>query len=198
MAPPDEYRRSEDHPITLGMSSRPAHARREAESPPVIVTLDDEHIAYCDELALKRQESADRHDRRGGNGGATMGPEALDMNIKGARGECAAYLWFRPIKWHTYREGSLDDLPDLGDFIDVKTVVHRTPLLIIQPNAPDDWAYILVNGLNHPHYRLEGWMWGYEAKVEKYKWDPLGGRPAYFVPARDLHHPDSLGDLSCI
>jgi len=114
------------------------------------------------------------------------------MNVKGARGECAAYLWFSPIVWHTYRDDGLTDLPDLGDFIDVKTVVHRTPLLIVQPTAPDDWVYLLVNGEKHPHYTLEGWLWGREAKTRKYMWDPLGGRAAFFVPARDLRPPITL------
>ena len=162
----------------------------------ISVTLDDRHIAYCDRLAMLRQESADRCNRRGGNGGATMGREALDMNIKGARGECAAYLWlsqwFESVKWHTYRDGNLDDMPDLDDFIDVKTVVHDRPLLIVQPTAPRKWAYLLVNGLRHPNYAIEGWMWGDEVRDPKYIWDPRGGRGAFFVPARDLRHPDGI------
>lgn len=159
---------------------------------PVTVTLEDDHLAYCDDLARRRQESADRHGRRGGNGAITRGHAALDMNVKGARGECAAYLWFNPIKWHTYRDDSLADLPDLGDFIDVKTVIHPRPLLIVQPTAPDHWAYVLVNGRTHPHYTLEGWLWGHEIKTTRYLWDPLGGRAAYFAPAADLRPPITL------
>lgn len=161
----------------------------------VTVTLKEKHLAYCDDLARRRQESADRHCRRGGNNAETRGPEALDMNVKGARGECAAYLWLSPIKWHTFRDEGLSDLPDLGDFIDVKTVIHRTPLLIVQPTAPEGWAYLLVNGQRHPEYTLEGWLWGHEVKDPEYMWDPRGGRGAFFVPAAHLRHPSSLRDL---
>lgn len=161
----------------------------------VIVTLRNEHLSYCDDLAWRRQDSADQNQRTGGNGGASKGLGALDMNIKGTRGECAAYLWMRPIRWHAYCDQGLTDLPDLGTFIDVKTVVHRTPLLIVQPTAPDGWAYLLVNGLDHPRYKLEGWLWGHEVKDERYLWDPLGGRAAYFVPAADLRHPIELKEI---
>lgn len=172
-----------------------SNSARIGTGPAVIVTLEDHHIAFCDDVALKRQRCADRYGRQGGNGGATRGAEALEMNIKGARGECAAYNWLKPIKWHTYSESSLNDLPDLGDFVDVKTVIHEKPLLIVQPDAPIEWVYLLVNGLRHPHYVLEGWMWGHEVRQEKYKWDPRGGREAYFVPARDLHHPSLLREI---
>jgi len=180
------------HPFDAAPRRRLRPRFREYIPLSITVTLEREHLEYCDEIARKRQESADRHDRRGGNGAITRGGAALDMNVKGARGECAAYLWFSPIRWHTYRDDSLADLPDLGDFIDVKTVIHPRPLLIVQPTAPDHWAYLLVNGRRHPDYVLEGWLWGHEVKTPKYLWDPLGGRAAYFVPAADLRPPISL------
>ncbi len=161
----------------------------------VRVTLNGEHIDYCSVLARRRQESAERNNRRGGNSGPTTGKVALDYHILGVRGECAAYLWLKPIKWHTFYESDVSGRADLGDFIDVKTIKHSGMRLIIQPNSPDEWAYLLVNAGHHPEYAIEGWLWGREAKVERFFRDPVGGRGAFFVPAHELHPPATLKDV---
>lgn len=164
----------------------------------VIVTLEAKHIAYADEVARKRHENAKRYAIKGGNGGpeATTGGAALAIDLLGARGECAGYLWLSPIKWHVACRGyEFLDLPDLGDFIDAKTVGNSRHRLIVKQNEPDGWAYLLVNGERHPEYAIEGWLWGHEAKQPEYLRDPVGGRAAFFVPVSALRHPDSLKAL---
>ena len=158
----------------------------------ITIILTEQHLAYCEKLALARYQSAVRNARHGTNGAPDSGPVAEKIHRQGVFGECAAYLWLSPIKWHTYQEHGLTNLPDLADFIDVKTVGNSRHRLIVQKECPDAWAYLLVNAENHPRYAIEGWLWGYEAKVPKYLTDPVGGREAYFVPTRDLRPPEKL------
>lgn len=75
--------------------------------------------------------------------------------------------------------------PDLDDFIDVKGRPEHWHDLIVQPDDPDDWAYLLVRAHEHPKYHIVGWCWGREGKTVRIT-DPrgLGGGlpgPAHFV-----------------
>lgn len=153
----------------------------------VIITLEQVHLDFADELGRTRQARVERHKMRGSNGAPDWGPKALERHIFGARGECAAFLWLRPIKWRD-RAG----LPDFDDFIDVKTV-HRTGWrVIVGRDSPDEWAYLLISAEHHPRYIIEGWIWGREAKQDRFWDDPVGGRAAFFVPNRELRDPAEL------
>lgn len=160
----------------------------------VYVTLTDEQVADCDDIGRKRQDSAERNHRLGGNGGPVTGPRALAIGIMGARGEGAAYHWLglRLDQWHRFSEIVVHGQPDLLDFIDVKTVERAGLRMIVQPDAPGDLAYLLVNAARHPVYEIQGWLWGWQAKIKRYWDDPVGGRAAYFVPVRDLYPPAHL------
>ena len=161
----------------------------------VTVTLTEEQITYCVKIARRRQESAERHARPGGNGGPVCGSAALDIHKMGVFGECAAYLWLKPIQWHRFQESGLSTLPDLADFIDVKTRKFSWHQLIVQKADPDEWAYLLVNSERHPDYEIVGWLWGHEAKARGTLRDPVGGREAFFVPERALRDPLLLKEL---
>ena len=76
---------------------------------------------------------------------------------------------------------------DVGDF-DVRTRSKDYYDLIVHDGDEDDRFIYLLTGVNG-QYRVHGGMYAREAKQEKYWKDPAGGRPAYFVPQRDLHFP---------
>lgn len=163
----------------------------------VRVSLSQVHIDYSDDIARKRHENAKANNIKGGNGGpeAKDGDAALEIDILGARGECAAYLWLKPIEWHRYHKGAdFTGLPDLGALVDVKTVDRAGKCLLLQPNAHADWIYLLVNAARHPEYEICGWMWGSEAKRDRFL-RTVGGRTGYFVPASELRSPASLKEL---
>lgn len=162
----------------------------------VWLDLKPEHIEFSDNLAMRRHVAAFKNNRPGKNGAPTTGVAAEAFNIMGARCECAAYLWAKPVKWHSFGE-SVRDLPDLDYFIDVKGVAQTRHSLIVQRHDSAEWAYLLVSSQEHPRYHLIGWMWGREAQQQKYWTDPVGGRAAYFVKPDDpaLRSPGLLFDV---
>lgn len=80
---------------------------------------------------------------------------------------------------------------DVGRF-EVRATAHQSGRLIVHPDDPADRAYVLTIGYDGT-WRVAGWLYGHEAQSERYWSDPTGkGRPAFFVPAGDLHPMASL------
>ncbi len=105
------------------------------------------------------------------------------MHIEGAMGEFAlakhlGIFWDGKGEWR---------MRDVGDF-DVRTRSKDYYDLIVHDGDEDDRFIYLLTGVNG-RYKVHGGMYAREAKQEKYWKDPAGGRPAYFVPQRDLHFP---------
>ena len=158
------------------------------------ILLSPEDIALADAVAHKRQAAAEAKGRISGNGGATRGSVALRNHIFGARCELAGKKYLDPIKWNDFSEIVNNDLPDLGDFIDVKGITQRHHRLVVQKKDRNDWAYLLVSSQHHPWYLGFGWLWGHEAKDERFWDDPVGGRAAFFVNTKlkPLRPPSEL------
>jgi hypothetical protein len=153
------------------------------ESDWVWITLDQEKLNFCDNIARKRQHNADDYHLAPMNNAPTEYNAALALHVLGVRCECAGYVYLKPIKWNTFVPGctAMDErLADLDDWIDCKGRAELWHCLIVQHNDPDDWAYVLVCAHEHPRYCLIGWCYGHEAKRLKLS-DPVGGRPAHFV-----------------
>ena len=156
---------------------------------PSYVVLEQEDIAAADKIAYKRDRLALDLDRPPAYGApANDGSLAsLDMNVDGVRGEYAGWLYFRPIYWHRFKR-DIKGLPDyeVGDLkINAKTRSKAHYDLIVHPDDPDAWAYLLIRGHLHPTYEIVGWCWGYEAKTRPLT-DPTGCRPkAHFIKPSD-------------
>lgn len=80
------------------------------------------------------------------------------------------------------------DLP--GD-IDVKTRTKHCYDLIVQADEEDDMRLVLVT-LEAGEFRIHGWIKAADGKCQKWRKDPAGGRPAYFVPKYSLRPMDEL------
>jgi len=105
-----------------------------------------------------------------------------ERNIEGALGEMAIAKHLNVfIADHTDRK-----CPDVGD-VDVRMSTHDDACLIVHPNDPDDRDIYLVTGFLGD-YVIRGWMNSKDAKQQKWWRDPVGGRPAYFVPQGELKH----------
>lgn len=141
--------------------------------------------------ARARKDGAkDKHGLRGGDRGITrlgmLGERAVakafDIPWKGTPGDCKAF--------------------DVGGFIEVRTSKMDYPSLLIRKNDKNRCPYVSVSARAELWFKLQGWMWGVEAKKERWWKDPTPGKnrpPAYFVPFRDLRPVSSLwmyiGDL---
>lgn len=109
-------------------------------------------------------------------------------HVEGACGELVVAKHFR-----TYWNGNHGDLKadDVGQF-QVRTAAKHNYQLIVHRKDPNDKAFILVTG-QAPKYKIQGWIMGADAKIERYWADPSGeGRPAFFVPIVDLKPIDEL------
>lgn len=152
------------------------------------ITLQSDHIAFADAVARRRQADAVGRGYKEANNAPTDYEKALALHIQGARCECAAYLCYRPVGWNLYQSAK----PDLGGFIDVKGIESAHHCLVVQKaKLRTDRAYLLVLADPHPSYVLLGWEWGGSCTRQKYWRDPVGNRPAFFVPQNDtLFHRD--------
>jgi len=148
--------------------------------------LADHMIVEADGVGNARQDRAEREGFEPGNNLIATLAECRRLHINGARGERAGKIVFDPIVWNKGLDGSFRHLPDLGDFIDIKTMWrdhHR--LLVEVPRLVKDYAYVCVSSENHPYYWFAGWRWGHELLQLNQRDFP--NRPAYFATVAQLH-----------
>ena len=106
------------------------------------------------------------------------------VNVEGALAEMALAK-FLDVYWTNGEFRA----PDVG-VVDVRSTHHMNGCLIVHDEDDSGRVFWLLTGENGK-YTIRGWMYGYEAQnKEKYWKDPVGGRPAYFVPQSDLHKAD--------
>lgn len=106
--------------------------------------------------------------------------EAWQRSIEGAMGECALAKHLD----HFWSKGLPGDT-DVGPH-DVRQTHHANGKLIVHPSDDDNRRFYLVTGLLGK-YNIHGYMYGRQAKQQKYWSDPQGtNRFAYFVPQLDL------------
>jgi hypothetical protein len=158
---------------------------------PIWITLPDWVIEYADNVAALRQATAFFNGRQNANGLTGSFDELLWFHRRGTRCEAVGKLYMNPIVWHAFAE-RITGLPDLGDFIDVKGRRLWRHKMLVQLDDEDNFAFLSVCSEQHPDYAICGWLWGHEAKNDKFRDDPVGGRPAYFVPQKELRDPEEL------
>lgn len=148
-----------------------------------------------------RQDNAESTGLDPGNLEASL-DEQRRINIMGCCGERAGWVFFPQLVWHKFKVGHPDGTPDLGDFIDVKTIKRPTQndhaLIVKHDGIKPDWVYLLVAAEEHPYYWIAGWLWGEELQQPRHlqnDWGPFTKRPAYMVKAPGLR---SVFDLQKI
>jgi len=109
------------------------------------------------------------------------------LHVEGAAGELAVAKAL-----NLYWSGRLGCLraSDVGA-LQVRTTPCNGYRLVIHPEDPDDARFIFVVGMV-PCFRLAGWLYASEGKRREWWDDPVGGRPAYFIPETALHAMDTL------
>lgn len=131
-----------------------------------------------------RQAQNLRDNRRDGNGAPF--DQGWQFHIEGALGEMAVA---KALGLFWGGKGELR-YADIGR-LEVRTTPRADGRLILHKDDPDEAVFLLVTGCNGC-YLIRGWLRAAEGKRENYWTDPAGGRPAYFVPAVDLHPLDEL------
>jgi len=105
------------------------------------------------------------------------------LHIEGCLGEFALAKY---LGVHWSGKGKLRD-PDVGE-VDVRTGARDSHRLILHDDDPDDRVFWLLCGVNG-NYTVKGWITGLDGKKKVYWSDPVGGRPAYFIPQSALNKP---------
>lgn len=111
--------------------------------------------------------------------------------VKGALGEMAAASGFNLAWTGPNKRGR----PDVGDLLEVRSVLEPHHRLVIQLNEPDekpDVPFVLIDLSALPAWRVVGWMRAGDCKRPDWQQDPLGGRPAFWVPREQLRDPAEL------
>ena len=67
-----------------------------------------------------------------------------------------------------------------------RTAAKESYRLILHPKDKDEAVFILLTG-KAPTFTAKGWIYGKKGKLEKYWTDPKTGRPAFFIPQKDLN-----------
>jgi len=148
---------------------------------PILVSLTEEEMATAKRVAEKRNSesiTAGYKDKHGYVG------DRLIINITGAYGELVFCKGFN-ITWsesvNTFKA------PDVGSDIQIRTMLSKWRKLTVRPDDDPKQRYVLVTG-EPPNFRIEGWLYGYEAMQDKWE-ETYGGRPpAWFVPHTKLNH----------
>lgn len=131
---------------------------------PIIIRPPAHGIDYADGVGCVRRGKAMMRGALHTNNWRPNFDKALWKNRQSARCELAAKLWLDPIEWNETDEDGIGKA-DLGGFIDVKGVEEAHHRLLVQLDAKDDFAYLLVDSWRHPDYAIVGWLWGRECKT---------------------------------
>lgn len=147
----------------------------------MIVTLTPQEVFLAAQTGLFRQISNLKNKRVHAHGFSGTG---WSEHITGAIGELVVARALG-----SYWNGNLEDF-SAGDVnnkirIEVRTTNREKGRLICYEKDHDEAAFVLVTG-EYREYKIKGWVWGHEAKNQKYWDDPGTGRPNYFVPQEKL------------
>lgn len=146
---------------------------------PITVTLGTEELRFAAMIGIARQIENVIKGRLDAHGADK--DRGWQIHIEGAAGEAAFAKWA-----DRYWSGNLGDLRahDVGR-VEVRTAARPDSHLLLHPSDPDDARFVLVTG-RAPTYALRGWIWGRDGKQQPFWRDPVGGRPAFFVPQSAL------------
>lgn len=114
--------------------------------------------------------------------------DGIDWKIS-IEGGIAEFVVAKALNLHWSGKGVMRG-PDVGNY-QVRSTRYKTGRLLVNPKDDDDSVFILVIGIP-PDFKVRGWMFGYEAKQEKY-WNTEDTREgAFLVPQSDLRSMEEL------
>lgn len=120
----------------------------------------------------------------------TPSSDLWSIDIEGACAEVAAAKGL-----NMYWSGSVNTfkLPDLACNIQVRHTIKRNGCLIVRNDDANNEKFVLVVG-EAPEFFIVGWLYGGEAKDDKYEYNPNNREPAYFVPQDKLHPISTINE----
>lgn len=154
---------------------------------PVINIDNTQYISVWLIASLKRLNSLRKHLKP--KDGASIGPEVLEWEVRGAMAEFAASK-YTGLNWHigSFVDDSSDTGPKKPDVGHIHVRSCRPgDNLIIKKSDPSDEIFLLVE-VNEPKLRCEVMGWCYPGDIidDKYLKSANGRPEAYYIPPCDL------------
>jgi hypothetical protein len=145
------------------------------------ITLTEDEVQLACRVAVARHMESFKRKSRDNHGLRADDGTGLCFHVEGCCGELAYSKW-RGLPW----TGHINSFKgaDVGK-AQVRTRSRHDYDLIVRHDDKNEDPFVLLTG-SAPRYWLRGWLWGHEAKRDKYL-RAYGNRPeAWFVPASDL------------
>ena len=138
------------------------------------------HLAELVALAGTRRRLYALHDGRPPRYGYGE-KDSWGTDVESAGGECAV-AWTYNLFWTPWARRPSEIVADVGTDVEVRWRSVPGWDMIAHPKDPDHFRIVVVYG-QLPVYELGGWLYGHEAKQERYWGDPYKtGRPAFWPP----------------
>ena len=154
-------------------------------------TISPDEFSLCVQVANARQVSSIKKKGKDSVNRKNNWVEELDKHIIGCIGELAVAKVLG-VTW----TGSVDTFKTESDLSGNIQVRHRSNPnfdLIVRDNDKDDDAFVLSRGLPPGAIEIVGWIFGKDAKKEKWLKDYGNyNRKAHFIPSEELHTIESL------
>lgn len=160
----------------------------------MLITLNEEDVSLANDVAELRNKSQRAAKRRDG----LVKGSSLGRDLQGALAELAVSRalnlpwdgkWLPISVWDDWKlEGN-----DVGK-LEVRSTERANGRLILHPSDKDYSPYLLVTSEAHPTYKLVGWVYGKEGKLDQY-WRDNVPRPCYMVPQDNLQTISSLLEI---
>ena len=81
---------------------------------------------------------------------------------------------------------------DTADGAEIRSITNANNCLIVRNDDPKERPYVLVLVDSNAVCSMLGWVYGYEARQDKWLRDPGGKRASWFVPQESLRPIESL------
>ena len=115
--------------------------------------------------------------------------QRIELTTRGCVGEVAVS---KALNLYWTGVGGLR-FPDVGGLIEVRTISQKNHRLILHDADVDSQIAILVFVGEEPtQCELMGWIPCSEGKSKEFESDPVGGRPAYFIPQKNLRPMEDI------
>lgn len=94
--------------------------------------------------------------------------------------------------------GTFHEVPDYLHDIEIRATSREDGRLIVRNNDADDRRYVFATVTGHATVAVgqqvvfHGWLYGHEAKKDRWLTNPNGYRPAWFVPQSQLRPFETL------
>ena len=147
----------------------------------VRMTLTWDDVETASYVGLRRFLAARQNGTAQNYGKLANGEGAIEQDIYGAVVEFAIAQYFN-LNWRSQVGRRYIGKVDVGGCIEARSARRITDSLLLHPPDDDDLPFVLGVVERLPVVELCGWIFARHGKQEEYWRDPIGNRPAFFVP----------------